>query len=357
MNAKRLILTLLFALIPALPMAVFAADTLGLAELRSSFSAQVQDVFGLDPKTVDADVAIYATRSVIAHVMEQAVNRSPASLKYEVGSLPAYSPGDVVFRSKALDDATMSCSRDDMCNWSCNGIGPGRLACEANKEFCKDSHKFDCERRKSMAQLISDKKLATVSFHSVSVSGNVTASRFHADIAPALDHITLGADLNANITVSASGTMNPEPLIAVLAGCIPHPFSFSNEPVEVHESGFAVVGSLSMVADGDHVNFDAAFQKPSVTLHFAGTPALRFIARNPGAFIACPIPYSIAGIADLADPKDMAKKDIDIPIPPQGLPIGAMNVRSNGWKATVTPGVAEKYVSLSATIVPDSAAH
>jgi hypothetical protein len=329
----------------------FAAETAGLTELRASFGAQIQDVFGIDVKTVDSDVAIYATRSVIAKITEQAVNRSPATLKYDVGSLPSYSPGDVVLRSKALDDATMSCNRDDMCNWSCSGLG--KLPCEANKEFCKDTHKFDCERRKTMAQIISDKKLATISFHSVSVSGRVSANQFHAEITPALDHITLGANLHADISVSASGNMNPEPLIAVLAACIPHPFNFSNEPVEVRESGFNVVGSLSMAVEGDHVNFNAAFEKPSVTLHFAGTPALRFIARNPGAFLACPIPYSIAGIADLADPKDMAKKDVDIPIPAEGLKIGVMNVKSNGWKATVTPTVTDKYLSLAATIVPD----
>jgi hypothetical protein len=81
-------------------------------------------------------------------------------------------PDPLDIRTEDKEDAHQECSRDQFCNYGCDQQWPWeKFGCELAKETCKDTQKLDCERRRTMAQAISAKKIATVSFKEVSVYG------------------------------------------------------------------------------------------------------------------------------------------------------------------------------------------
>jgi hypothetical protein len=259
-------------------------------------------------------------------------------------------------RTETKADATIECSPDQFCNYGCDSQWPWeKLGCEADKAVCKAGQKLDCERRKSMAQLISDKKIATISFRNVSVKGRASAAGIKATIAPGLDAVAINASINASIVMSVAGHLAPEPLITVFTGCFPHDFALPDEPVDMGDSNFSLTAALSIAVEGDAAVVKVAPSKPTVTLRFAGTPALRFIARNPTAFLACSIPYTIAGISNLTHPNDTAKMDYELPVPSQSQTLGALTAKTDGWELKVSPQVTPKAIGLLATVTSQHA--
>lgn len=332
-----------------------AAQQAEFQELSEQIRQKVQSAFALDPADLKDDAALLATRSLVARSIAETMNRSNMTIDFKVPESKTFVPPPQELRTEKKADAEIECSPDQWCNYGCDSPWPWEKAgCELDKWACKSGQKLDCERRKSMAQAISNKKVATVSFRDVSVKGSAKATRVSLDVSPALDAVTLRAALSASIRMSVSGHLAPEPLITVIAACIPHDFRFTDETIDLNESHLTLTSTLNIVADNDTVSVSVEPSKPKVTLHFAGTPALRFISRNPGAFLACSVPYAIAGIADITHPNDMAKLELELPAPPQSQTLGKLTTKTDGWEIQAVPRATAKALGLTGHVTATS---
>jgi hypothetical protein len=319
----------------------------------AGFRDKVKASFDIDPGKVTGDVEIFITKSLAARLIAEAVNRGNAAVGYSLANEASFVPEPFDIQTEDKADAHLECSPDQFCNYGCDSQWPWEKAgCEIGKTTCKAGQKLDCERRKSMAKLISAKKVATVSFREVTISGSASAQNVKIEVAPALDSLSLSAALAARITLSCSGHLAPEPLI-IAVGCLPHDFNFHDEPVQVNESSFSLRAGVDITAEGDQVVVSVKPEKPTVTLHFAGTPVLRFIARNPLAVLACPIPYVLGGIADLAAPRDMAKKEVDLPLPSLQPRVGSLSAPAGSLPMSVEARVTSRAVGLVGSVVKE----
>lgn len=346
---KLLVLTASMLASLCTPTTVFA-QTETYDTVKAAFILQLTNHFNLDPTASNPDAAAYVTKPFIAETIMAFVNNSPASFQYIVQNAVTIVPPPQEIYTAIKAEASQECSRDQYCNFPCDQKWPwDKAGCEINKEFCKDTQKFDCERVKSMSQLISGKKIATISFKEVSLSGSASASKIKATITKQLDHITLAADIAAQINISMSGYVSPEQLI-VATGCFKHEFKFLDEQVEMKESNFVLSSQIALETEGDHVNVTTVVDKPTVTLRFAATPALRFLSRNPLSFLACPVPYAIAGIADIVAPNDTAKLALEIPIDSKKIKVAVITQQAEGLTLTVVPKAAPLYVGMEMSV-------
>jgi hypothetical protein len=319
--------------------------------LSEQMRQKVLAAFDLDPTTLKGDASVLISRPLVARSISEIVNRSNVTIGVQVPESQSFVPPPQELRTETKADATIECSPDQFCNYGCDSKWPWeKLGCEADKAVCKAGQKLDCERRKSMAQLISDKKIATVSFKNVSVKGRASASGVRAAIKPALDSVTINAGINASIQMSVDGHLTPEPLIIAVTGCLPHDFMFRDEPVDMGDSNFSLHAALSISIEGGAAVVRVEPSKPTVTLRFAGTPALRFIARNPLAFLACSLPYTIAGISNLTHPNDTAKMDYELPIPSNSQTLAMLTAKVDGWELQVNPQVTAKAIGMIASV-------
>lgn len=327
-----------------------SAQTGEFQTLEDAFRHRVRDAIGVDPKDITKDMGVFVTRPLAALLFSETLNRSEVSLSYSVPTASSFVPEPFDVKTQDLDDARIECSRDQFCNYGCDSQWPWEKAgCEISKEVCKDSQKFDCERRKGMAQLVSAKKIATISFKEVSVSGSASATGLRARFSPALDVLSIVTALSVSLRLDSSGYVSPEPLV-VAFGCLKHEFRFMDEPVEAGDANFSLVSHLTLVAEKGEVIVSAKTDKPKVTLHFAGTPALRFVARNPLSFLACPVPYAIAAISNLTHPKDTAKKEIEVSVPEVSQRIGSLSAFAKGWELAIVPAVSNEAVGILADV-------
>jgi len=331
-----------------------AAQEAEFQALSEQMRQKIISAFDLDPASLVEDAAVLVTRSLVSRSITETVNRSNATIEVLVAESRAFVPPPVELRTETKADATIECSPDQWCNYGCDSPWPWEKAgCEIDKALCKSARKLDCERRKTMAQSISDKKIATISFRNVTVKGRARAAGVSLEIPAALDAVTLRAALGASIQLSVSGHLQPEPLITVFSGCFGHDFEFRDEPVDMGESDFALESKLSIVTEGDKVAVKVEPSKPRVTLRFAGTPALRFIARNPVAFLACSMPYTLAGLSNLTHPNDTAKMDYELPLPAQSQTLGVLTTKAEGWDIEATPRVTTKALGVAVNVSPN----
>jgi hypothetical protein len=348
---------LVFSCWSAIPVSSGLGQQAASGGLEGSVRKKVIEAFAVDPSAIQEDVAVFMTRALTSAVVGEVINRSKASVQYTLPSQASYVPEPVTIKTADLPDAHQDCSRDNFCIYGCDQQWPWeKFGCEVARETCKDTQKFDCERRKTMAQVISDQELATVSFKEATVTGTVSASRLHASLSSALDSVAITAALSASLTVSCSGYLTPTfvigalPLFIGLPPCVKHEFGFTNEPVEINESDLHLNGKVDLNAEGDDVVVQVRVEKPTVTLHFAGTPVLRLLARKPLAFMACSVPYTLAAITNVTHPNDTAKKEVQVPVPDKSTRIGKLTVAVSGLEVTRSAKVTEKAVGVVASL-------
>jgi hypothetical protein len=354
-NANRSLRILLTMCAALLVWTSAAAQEVEMQALAEEMRQKVSATFAIDPAGVKDDVVVLATRSLVARTIAETVNRSKMTIDFTVAENRMDVPKPQELRTEKHADANIECSEDQFCNRGCDSSNFfEKAACEVDKKICKSTQKLECESRKSLAQLISNKKLATVSFRNVTVKGRATAGGISLSIAPALDAVTMTANVNASLELSVDGHFAPEPLITAISGCAAHDFTLRDESVSMGQSGLTISSSLNIEMQGDAAVVKIEPSRPTVTLRFAGTPALRFISRNPVAFLKCSIPYSIAAIADVTHPNDMAKLDQQLPLPAQSQTLGTLSAKVNGWVFRGTPHVTANAVGVTGTVGEDA---
>lgn len=321
------------------------------ADLEKQFASRVAESLGVDPAAETTDVQLFIARSLLASAITETINRGNTTVAVELTALPTFVPEPFDLRTAKHRDADRNCSRDEFCNWGCDDPWT-KIFCEAEKELCKDGQKLDCERLKAIGQSVSEKKIAVVSFKWATIDkAGGTASNLTANVAPDLGSLVLTTNLTADAMLSCSGYIAPEPLIYAF-GCVKHEFSFKGEPIEVRESQFELKGTVELKPTVDGIEVSGAVELPSVVLHFAGTPVLRYIARNPLSFLACPVAYSIGAIADLVAPNDMAKARVALPDPGGARKLGTVSFAAGDLAMATTPRVSPQAIGLSGVVTP-----